>query len=218
MAIDFQVIFPADVIPLTSVRVVPGLFPRTVDVIGADFRSVDEVRVNDVRSPSFVVLSQSRLLAQVPQSLRNDTITSVGVISNQVTLSGRSLVRFKLGTRTTKVNGILRLMQTFLKILFTTPGRDIFSPRIGGNGFAPLGSTYSIENGSGAVADFVIAVNNASKQLIAIQSRGSTIPREERLLSATVQNASFNKNELALVVGVELLSQTGQRALASLML
>jgi len=218
MAIDFQVTFPSDVVALNSVRVVPGLAPRTLDVIGQDFRSVDEVQINGVRSPSFVVLNQYRLLAQVPQSLLQDTITSVSVISNQVTLTSRSLVRFKLGVRTTKVNGILRLMQTFLKVLFTTPGRDIFSPRIGGNGFGPLGSNYSINNGSGAVADFVIAVNTTAKQLIALQSRNPSIPREERLLSATVQNASFNQNELALIVGVELLSQTGQRALASLML
>lgn len=218
MAIDFQVTFPSDVVPLNSVRIVPGLAPRTLDVSGEDFRAVDEVQINGVTSPSFVVMSQYRLLAQVPSSIAKDTITSVSVISNQVTLTSRSLVRFKLGLRTTKVNGVLRLVQTFLKVLFTTPGRDIFSPRIGGNGLGPLGSTYSIHNGSGAVADFVIAVNTAAKQIIALQSRNPSIPREERLLSATVQNASFNQNELALVVGVELLSQTGQRALASLML
>lgn len=218
MAIDFQVVFPADIIPLNSVRIVPGLAPRTIDVLGEDFRAIDEVRINDVRSPSFVVLSQYRLLAQVPPSIINDTITSVGVISNRVTLTDRSLLRFKLGTRTTKVSGILRLMQTFIKVLFTTPGRDIFSPRIGGNGLAPLGANFSRNAGSSIVADFVIAVNNASKQIIAMQSRDPSIPREERLLSATVQNANFNQNEAALIVGIELLSQTGQRALSQLML
>lgn len=218
MAIDFQVVFPADIIPLNSVRVIPGLSPRTLDVLGEDFRAIDEVRVNDVRSPSFVVLSQYRLLVQVPQSILNDTVTSVGVISNRLTLTERSLLRFKLGTRTTKVSGILRLMQTFIKVLFTTPGRDIFSPRIGGNGLAPLGANFSRNAGSSIVADFVIAVNNSSKQIIAMQSRDPTIPREERLLSATVQNATFNQNEAALIVGIELLNQTGQRALSQLML
>jgi hypothetical protein len=218
MAVDFQVVFPSSVIPISSVRVIPGLVPRTLDIIGEDFRSVDEVRVNDVRSPSFVVLSQYRLLAQVPPSIKNDTITSVGVISNRLTLTNQSLLRFRLGAKTTKASGILRLMQSFIKVLFTTPGRDIFSPRMGGNGWAPLGANFSSRAGSSIVADFIIAVNNTAKQLIAIQGRNPSIPREERLLSARVQNANFNRNEAALIVGIELVNQTGQRALSQLML
>lgn len=218
MALDLQVVFPSDIVKLTSVRVVPGLFPRTLDVLGQDFSAVDEVRVNGMRSPSFVVLSLNRLLVQVPPTIKNDTVTSVSVISNRLTLTGRSLLRFQLGTRTTKVTGILRLVQVFVKVLFTTPGRDIWSPRFGGNGLTPLGKNYSTQSGPGSVADFVISVQNTQKQIVAMQSRDTTIPREERLLSATVQNANFNKNELALIVGVELLNQTGQRALANVML
>lgn len=218
MALDLQVIFPSDIIPLTGVQVIPGLVPRTLDVIGQDFRDIDEVRVNDVRSPSVVVLGQQRLLVQVPPSIVNDTITSVAVISNRLTLTGRSLIRFKLGTRTTKVSGLLRLMQTFLKILFTSPNRDIFSPLIGGNGLSALGSNFSRAAGSSIVADFVISVKSTSRQIVAIQSRDPSIPREERLLSANVLTANFNANEGALIVNIELLNQTGERALSQLML
>ena len=218
MTIDFQVIFPSDIIPLTGVVVIPGLVPRTLDVQGQDFRDIDEVRVNDVVSPSFVVLSQFRLLVQVPPSIVNDTISSVGVISNRLTFTDRSLIRFKLGTRTTKATGMLRLMQSFLKVLFTTPGRDIFSQKIGGGGLSVLGGNFSRQAGSGIVADFVISVNTTTKQLIALQSRDSTIPREERLLSGNVLSANFNQNESALIVGIELLNQTGQRALSQLTL
>jgi len=218
VALDIQVIFPSDIIPLTSVRVIPGLVPRSLDVLGSDFRDLDEVRINDVRSPSFVVLSRTRLLAQIPPSILNDSVTSVSVISNRLTLVNKSLIRFKLGTRTTKVSGMLRLMQVFLKILFTSKNRDIWSPRLGGNGLSALGSNFSRQEGQGIVADFMISVKDTSKQIVALQGRDNTIPRDERLLSANVQNISFNENESALIAGVELLNQTGERALSQLML
>lgn len=218
MATDIQIVFPMDQVPLTQVSQVPGLFPRTLDVHGQGFQAVNQVLLNGIRSPSVVILDPFRLLAQVPPEIVGDVITSVSVLSNTLTLTAKSLLRFQLGISSQKVNGFLRLMQVFLKILFTTPGRDIFSPNVGGSGLKNLGKSFSSQEGHGIVADFYISVDTTVKQITAMQARNPRLPREERLLSATVVSANFNKQEGSLIVSVNLLSQTGQSALANLML
>jgi hypothetical protein len=77
VAVDFQVVFPQQVIPLNSVRILPNMNPRSLDVIGADFSAVDEVLVNDIPSPDVVIVSKKRLLAQVPAA-ENFTAGTLG--------------------------------------------------------------------------------------------------------------------------------------------
>ena len=154
MAVDVQVIFPQVLIPLSSVRTLEGVIPRSLDVIGTDFSSVDEVLINDVASPSVLIVSKTRLLAQVPDLLKRVTLTSVTVISGALTTNAKSVLRFRLGPSTRKVTGVQRLMQIFLKILFTTPGTDIFAPVIGAAALKNIGLSFSSKDGSGIVADF----------------------------------------------------------------
>lgn len=217
MAVDLQVLFPQSVVPLSSVRPLPGVQPRTLEVIGEDFRSVDEVQVNNQVSPSVVVLSPQRLIVQVPDGVL-DRVTSVTVTSNHLTLSDKHLLRFRLGRSPSKVSGIVRLMQLFVKVLLTTQGTDIWAPQLGGNGMRNLGRTFSAQAGQGIVSDFVIAVNQTTRQIIAAQAKDPRIPPDERLLRAQVLSVTYNRNEGALVPTVELLNQTGQPARTSLML
>jgi len=218
VAIDFQVVFPQQIIPLNSARIADNLAVRTLDVQGEDFRSVDEVLINGSLSPSVVIVSKTRLLAQVPLAALLQNITSVQIVSRNLVLTDKSLIKFQVGHTPSKVKGVLRLVQIFLKTLFTTQGTDIFNQRTGANGLRGLGRTFGRDEGGNIISDFVLSVAAASKQIVAIQSRDSSIPRDERLLSARVTRSSFNKNESALVVSVELTSQAGRAALANVML
>jgi len=215
---DFQICVPQEVIPLTSITRVPGFSPATLNIIGADFSSVDQVLINDIESPDVVVMSNTRLLAQVPPALTQITLTSVTVLAYRLVITKKSLIEFIVLPTPSKVSGIMRLVQIFLKILFTTPGQDIFAPRIGGGGLKNLNQSFGSDEGGGVVSDFIISVNTTQRQIIAIQSRDPTIPAQERLLAAKVTSAGFNANELALVATVEITSQTGQSAAASLQL
>ena len=218
MAIDFQVVFPQQIIPLNSVRIADNKAVRTLDIVGEDFRSVDEVLVNGSVSPGLVIVSKTRLLAQVPAAALLQQVTSVQVVSRSLVLTDKSLIKFQIGHTPSKVRGVLRLMQIFLKVLFTTQGSDIFTQGSGASALRNLGANFGKEQGGGIISDFVVAVASAQKQIISIQSRDSSIPRDERLLSARVTRSSYNKNETALVVSVELTSQAGRAALANVML
>lgn len=217
MAIDLQVAFPQEQVQLSRVSVALGP-PRLLDITGTDFRSVDEVLINNIPAEDVIVLSKTRLIAQLPDSLNSPTSTlvSVSVLSRRLTVTPRSLIRFRISQTPGRTTGILRLVQLFLKLLFTTPGSDIFSPSFGGGGLRNLGSTFGIDEGGEIVSDFHIAVSNTVRQIVAIQGRDARIPRDERLLSARITRAGFNKQEGTLVVSVELTSQAGRAALANL--
>jgi hypothetical protein len=215
--VDIQVAFPQEAVSLTSVRVLPGVTPKTLDIIGQDFSSVDDVLINEISSPDVVVLSRSRLLAQLPDSAVSGGVHSVSVTSRKLTITSRSFIRFRLSKTPGKVRGILRLMQLFLKLLFTTSGSDIFSPRMGGSALKNLGKTFGKDQGGAIVSDFVIAVDNTNRQIVALQGRDPSIPADERLLNARVLSANFDFNQSALIVSVELTSQAGRAAVANVM-
>jgi hypothetical protein len=217
MSVDFQVCFPQVVIPLSSITVLPGMVPRTLSIIGQDFTSIDQVLINDIASPDIVILSKTKLLAQVPAQLVNATLSSVTAVSNRLMIGPRSIIKFQIGTTPSKVSGILRLVQVFLKILLTTPGIDIFAPRIGGAATRDLGLTFGKDQGGSIVSDIIIAVNTTQKQIVTIQGRDPSIPRDERLLSATVTAATYNRAEAALIVSTEIVSQAGRSAIANVM-
>lgn len=184
--------------------------------MGDDFRSVDEVLINQVPSPDVVVLDRNRLLAQVPETAKHDSIRDVVVLSKRLVVSDRSQIRIRLGRTPGRATGILRLMQLFIKILFTTPGRDIFAPNVGGGALKNVGATFESSDGGDIVNDFVIAVDTTSRQIIAIQGRDVSIPRDERLLSAKVLSAAFNKAIGGIDVSVQITSQAGREAVANI--
>lgn len=214
MAIDFQTISPQEIVHLNQVRVIPGP-PRAVAIVGEDFRSVDEVLINLVASPDVVILSKTQLLAQVPDSALLDRIHTVTVLSKKLTLSERSQLRIRIGRTPGRMTGIMRLLQLFVKILFTTPGKDIFSPNIGGGAMRNVGATFGAGEGHDIINDFVIAVDTTSRQIIAIQGRDSSIPRDERLLGAKVLSATFNRNLGGIDASVQVTSQAGREAVAN---
>ena len=216
MPIDFQVAFPQEAVTVSQVRTVPGLAVRTLDILGSDFRSADEVLMNEVPSPSIVVLSKTRLLAQVPDVLKDSTISSILVLSKRLIITPRSFIRFRIGPTASKTRGILRLMQLFLRMLLTTPGTDIFAPKLGGGALSHVGQSISVEDGSDVVSGLIVSVDNTARQLIQIQGRNQATPPDERLLSAKVLSAGFNKNETAIIASIELLSQAGKSAVARL--
>lgn len=217
MSVDLQVVFPQEVIQLTSVRYLQGVAVPSLDILGQDFSAVDEVRINEYISPSVVVVSQTRLWAQIPEGARGQYITSVAVTSTKLGITDKSILKFRISDTPSKVSGILRLVQVFLKILLTTPGFDIFAPRIGAGALKNIGMTFGKDQGGSIVSDFVVSVATAQRQLLAIQARDPSIPSSERLLQAKVLKAGFNRNEAALVVSVELTSQAGRAVTANLM-
>lgn len=201
---------------MNSVSLVPGLPVRTLSITGEDFRAVDEVLINQIPSPDFMVVKKTQLLAQVPDSLINQAISSISVLSTKLVTTKKSFIDLKISNLPGKTQGIMRLMQVFLKLLFTTPGSDIFSPQLGGGGLSSLGSNFGVDQGGDIVSGFIVAVDQTARQLIQIQSGQPQLPADERLLSAKVTSAGYVKDQTALLATIDLQSLAGRAAVARL--
>ena len=214
MAVDLQIVFPQESIRINAVSGVPGS-TTVIDVLGDDFSSVDSVLVNDIEAPSYYVVSRTRMFVTLPSLVPAGTVQSVAVTSSRLTITNQSLMKFRISRVPSKVSGILRLVQLFTKVLFTTPGSDIFNRRMGGGGMRSIGRNFSKAESGGIISDFVVSVDNTTRQIVTIQGRQPQLPADERLLAARVTTARFSSQEAALVVAVEVTSQAGRAALAN---
>jgi len=166
--------------------------------------------IRDRKSPDVMILSKTELIAQLPDSLQvNTNVQSVNVLSRTLTITPKSVLRFRIGDTPGRVSGLTRLLQLFVKILLTNPGSDIFNPNLGGGALKNVGVSFGIDQGTNIRADFIISVGRTVRQVIAIQSRNSSIPRDERLLTANVVGVTFNREAASLFVSIEVLSQDG---------
>lgn len=218
MATDVQFTYPQQIIKVSSVSLLPEAEVPTLLIVGDDFSAVDEVLLNDITSTEVVILSPTHLTAVMPVEVRGMSVVNVVVVSYQYVYTQKSIISFQSGRTNRKVSGMNRLVQLFLKVLLTTPGSDIFKPGLGGGALRNLGQTFSKDNAGGIVGDFIIAVDNTTKQVIAMQSRRPRLSREERLLSAQVLTARFDAAQTALVVTVLVVSQAGTSATTNLVL
>ena len=217
MAIDLQTILPQNVVPVSSSRMVMLGGLRALDVIGEDFRSVDEVYINDVQSPDYVVVSKTHLIAQLPESLQgNPDVTSIQVLSRTLTVTAKSLLRFRIGDTPGSVQGVLRLLQLFVKLLLSEPGSDIFNKGLGGGALRSVGVTFNAGDGESIKQDFVVAVDRVARQIVGLQSRNGSLPRDERLLNAELKGATFDRAQGSLFVVIEVVSQAGTPARVNL--
>lgn len=182
---------------------------------GDDFTSVESVVFNDLKSPSFFIFDKHRMQATLPDALSAAGVRTVTVTSRRLVMTSQSILKFKLGTKPSKVNGILKLVQLFVKVLFTTQGTDIFRPNVGGNGKRNIGRNHGKDGGL-IIKDFSISVQTTTRQIIASQANQPQLPADERLLNAEIISVEFNSDELALSVQINLTSHAGRSALVNM--
>lgn len=209
---DIQLIRLLDVLDVNRIRNAPGVVPRSIIVDGRDFRHVESVIVDGMLSPSFVVMSTTQLVAEVPEAIRDSVLRSVLVLSTGVTLTERSIVEFTLGVRPRSLSGVQKLMQNFLRQLLRTPGSNIFHPRSGGGLGRRVGGLINNQT----AADVAIAVTRARQYIINVQSAERAIPPSERLLSAEIAGLEADPKTTSIHVTIMLTSHAGQNAAATL--
>lgn len=213
---DIQVTYLRDVLRITKVTNIPNMDPRTIDVRGPDFRSVLRVEINEEESPSFVVLNKRRMIVQVPDSQQESVIRTITALSNTFTATESSLVRFEFTKNPRKLGGLQKMMQTFLLYLLRTPGTDAWYPNSGGGIQRLVGGNFGRSNVGSITADFTLSVSRVRSQIVSLQSSNIRLDPDEKLAAANVLSAVYNKQLTGLVARVELISQSGNRAIASL--
>lgn len=184
MALSLEVVKFRDILRVDSIpRLITGAPSLTVELKGEDFNSADIVSINDIPSPAFIITDKHTILAELPEHVKQ--ISKVSILSSRFTTTGEaSQVVFKVGSKTRTVTGVLKLTQLFIKILLTTPGRDIFDPDLGGGLLGLVGQITSISRSDRSLAAVAQAVSTTASQVKRSQMNVSNLPLNERLLSA----------------------------------
>lgn len=216
MSIDYQYIAYQDVAQIRKIDIFNGDL-ATLDITGKGFVDVSAVRINGVDSPEFVVLSSTRVLAQIPSSQRNAGVQDLVVLTARSGSSQSTILSFEAIAAGRVAEGLVKLVQTYIKLLLTTPGTDLYRPRAGGGLYSLVGSVTDRE-GTSVRAKATIAVTNTTNQVLAMQSGDSRLTNEERLQSATLLGLSFDPASSTLSLRIRLQSMTGASADANLSL
>lgn len=202
---DYQVLSFKDAAPLRSVDLY-STSPMTLDIRGKDFVAVSDVIINGVKSPEFIVLSARRLLAEVPKAERSSRIRSVTVLLARNGITSRSAIALQAVVPGAKATGFTRLMQAYLRLLFTTPGDDLENPELGGGLYRLIGFAGDAGSLRAAAAR---AVRDAEEHLLQLQAKNAQLTDAERLQSATLLSADYSASSTAVAIKLRLTAMDG---------
>lgn len=196
---------------VTSIENAVGVSPRALLVTGQDLRNVDYVTVDGHQSPEVITVSNTKLLVQVPALLVNSPIQDVVVFTATLNARASSAVELTLGSSIQGAQGMIRLLQNFVRLLLRRPGSNAFRRKSGGGLRRAIGGNLN----SDAAVVAIDAVNRTASYIIAAQAQDSRIPKTERLLKAAVTSATQPTPD-ALEVVIELYNHTGERGVTAL--
>lgn len=213
---DVKVLAIKDLLQVTGASNVLGISPRTLDIQGVQFLQATSVEINGLLSPEFMILSDSRLFAQVPNGQQSSPITSIAVYADVPSPTRSSVFLFEVGPSISGLTGLERLVQMFIKIALQTPGKDKFRPTIGGGLLALAGQNIGSDGQTSLSASAVSAIGRTRDQIVALQNQVPRIPPDERLLSASVLGVGFDATTTTLALQVGITAQSGQQAVTNL--
>lgn len=212
---DIQIVFVRKILPITRVNLV-SLDPPIVAIEGQSFDLTSEVRINGYQV-EFFLLHERAILAGVPDSMSVASIETVEVFTSEPAEDTQnSKLDMLLGSSPRVVSGIQRLVQSFLKILFTTPQTNIFCKNQGGGALQIIGMVDG-EEATKVTGAFSVAVDRTKKQIMSSQTRNA-VPSTERLLDASLISSAFDSKKGALIATILLISYAREEAIASMTL
>jgi len=215
MTTDFQTISVQDALPVTFLDFALDLPVPTLRVRGKDFRSVSEVLINGAASPSHIVISDTSLLAQLPESEYSMRINSLLVLSRRFTATERSILRLRISPLAGRLSGIEKLVQLFVRTIFTSPGSNIYNASDGGGLRQLIAAPVSRSSKSQITGGFAQSVDRTRSQIIEMQSTARNLRPEEKLLAADLVGVDFDIEQARVSGKVQLTSMAGKSALVS---
>jgi len=204
-AVDYQAIAFHDAAPVRQV----GLYaqsPLTLDIRGRSFAGVSKVLVNNVEAPEFVVVSSTRILVQVPDSELDARLRMVRVLLHRTGLTKTSIVDFDAIVPGARASGFNKLLQSFLRLLFTNPGEDLANSWAGGGMYRLVGSAGTPGELKSLAAS---SIRTTEQHLIRLQTRNSVLTDAERLRSATLLQAEYDQASTSLSIRLTLTAMDG---------
>lgn len=208
---SFRILQLRRLLDIRSLAELPNVRPRSVEIRGNRLDLTSKVELNNTDAPAFAALSPERLLVQVPSGIKGP-IMEVAVFSNYLEPGSRSLASYDFTNHLWIAEGKSRVLQNFIKLLLTTPGTDIWSPRTGGGLMRLLVRNVDRHSENAISGEIESRVMSVTRQLIEAQSLDHTISVAERLMGSVVDRIIVSTAEQAVTVDLTLKFQDGGRA------
>lgn len=208
---DFKVVSAKAILQVNAVTPVRGFSPPSIAVRGESLAKATEIYFNDIRVSEFLVLGTDRLLVKIPESQVGKQLLSLRVLADAFLTRSDSVLELALPRPLGFVQGLERLVQTFILVFQTTPGSDIFEPNSGGGARSLIGKNTD-RRGKTAAADLVLALDRTKNEILQFQAKAANIPMSEKLLSVDLQSVNFVAEETALNARISLSNMLGNQA------
>ena len=208
---DFNIIAARVLLNIHSVAPIRGFNPPSITVLGDKMNLAQEVFFNDIKVTEFLISASNRLVVRIPPSQIGKDFHSIQVFSSVNITKTSAALSFELIQPLRQVEGIERLIQSWMMVFFTTPGSDVFDLKSGGGVRAIIGKNTNTQ-GKGVSADLALAIDRTQSELLRLQSKNSKIPLSEKLLSATLGAMSFDDKTTTLSATVALKNMLGEQA------
>lgn len=213
MALDLSVVKFRGVAPISDIALVIKN-PPTLRVRGARFVKVTDVLFNGLNA-DFAVKSETELFVTIPKGAIGARIESLEVLSDFFQGLDHSRMRFLFGRHPGVMRGVLKAVQSFVVLLFTTPGSDIFNPNRGG-GLPALAGSYPHESDVYPILSrAMLAVSRATEQMISMQA-GRDLPDDERLAAVDIVDSRLTPDSTGIRLHLRFTTFAGDEAVALL--
>lgn len=208
---DFRVVQARAILKVTSVSPIRGFNPPAVIILGEKFQYAAEITYNGIEVSEFYIASPTRIIARIPDTQYGKALTELAVLAPVQLAREKALISLGISKPFKTVYGIDRLVQNWVMAFLTTPGSDIFNPSAGGGGRAIIGFPGNA-SGKTASAELSIAVDRTRQQILEQQASNLQIPAEERMLSCSLSEVSFDQKSTSLTAVVTLKNILGNSA------
>lgn len=196
---------------VTAIAPIRGFRPTSIIATGCGLGRAAEVFYNGTFVEEFIVDSADRLIIRVPESQIGKNITELRAYSDGPKPGEAISVSLELVGPLKVVQGIERLVQSWLIVFYSTPGTSIFHKNSGGGARAIVGRT-STTKGSSVSADLAIAVEATQSEILRSQAVNKRIPPSERLLSSKLSSVIFDPKSTSISGRVSMVSILGENA------
>jgi hypothetical protein len=199
---DLRVIKILNAAPVRNISVIEGLSPAALDITGTGFTFADSVAINGLTSPQFSVLSDNRIIAELPE-IGTEQVSTVEVWLSLLDRIGRNKIIPGLGQSIKTSTGMELLIQRFVKCLLSTPGTDAWGGA--GGGLRGLLAAPTDLAGNSITTSATLAISVARDYLL-----GLDVPSDEKLAQLDILGMRWNPDELGLYIDVSLTNVAGQ--------
>lgn len=212
---DFRIVHARSLLTIFSIAPIRGFQPASIVAIGQDLNTTAEVLYNGISATEFIISSSSRLIIRIPPSQVGKDLRDLQVFASRPLLQADATIVLELSKPPGQVEGLDRLVQSWIMIFMTNPGSDVFSPQSGGGARAIIG-TRTDKKSRSAAADLAVSVQRTETELLRVQSKDQTIPPEEKLLLSSLESVSVDDASGTLSARVILKNMVNQAAQVSL--